>query len=108
MAPYTWWSVGGVADAVFEPRDVEELKAFLRAGNARMPLTWLGLGSNVLIRDGGTSVIGGIFVVNEGRSEVGVPWFRKIPIFGWLFKNKGVFKRHDELLIFITPRIVKY
>ena len=31
-----------------------------------------------------------------------------IPVLGYLFKSKGVFKRHDELLIFITPRIVKY
>ena len=44
--------------------------------------------TKVLIADGGTTVIGGIFTVNEGESEVGVPWFRKIPGFGWLFRSK--------------------
>jgi type IV pilus assembly protein PilQ len=52
-------------------------------------------------------VIGGIFVVNEGDSEVGVPWFRKIPVFGWLFKQQSIQQENRELLIFITPKIVK-
>ena len=63
--------------------------------------------TKVLIRDGGTAVIGGIFVVNEGRSEVGVPWFRKIPIFGWLFKQQNITNQNRELLIFITPKIMR-
>jgi type IV pilus secretin PilQ/predicted competence protein len=63
--------------------------------------------TKVLIRDGGTTVIGGIFVVNEGRSEVGVPWFRKIPIFGWLFKQQNITNQNRELLIFITPKIMR-
>ena len=61
----------------------------------------------MLITDGGTTVIGGIFVVNEGESEVGVPWFRKIPVFGWLFKQQSITQENRELLIFITPKIVK-
>jgi type IV pilus assembly protein PilQ len=63
--------------------------------------------TKVLINDGGTTVIGGIFVVNEGDSEVGVPWFRKIPVFGWLFKQQSIQQENRELLIFITPKIVK-
>jgi len=63
--------------------------------------------TKVLISDGGTTVIGGIFTVNEGHSEVGVPWFRKIPGLGWLFKNTSVTQQNRELLIFITPRILK-
>jgi type IV pilus assembly protein PilQ len=63
--------------------------------------------TKVLIADGGTTVIGGIFKVTEGVSEVGVPWFRKIPVFGWLFKNRNVTSQNAELLIFITPRIMK-
>jgi len=63
--------------------------------------------TKVLINDGGTTVIGGIFVVNEGSSEVGVPWFRKIPVFGWLFKQQSIQQENRELLIFITPKIVK-
>ena len=53
--------------------------------------------TKVLINDGGTTVIGGIFVVNEGSSEVGVPWFRKIPVFGWLFKQQSIQQENREL-----------
>jgi type IV pilus assembly protein PilQ len=63
--------------------------------------------TKVLIPDGGTTVIGGIFTVQEGESELGVPWFRKLPVFGWLFKNERVTQENRELLIFITPKIVK-
>jgi type IV pilus assembly protein PilQ len=63
--------------------------------------------TKVLINDGGTTVIGGIFKVTEGVSETGVPWFRKIPVFGWLFKNRSIQNENRELLIFITPRIMK-
>jgi type IV pilus assembly protein PilQ len=63
--------------------------------------------TKVLINDGGTTVIGGIFVVNEGVAETGVPWFRKIPVFGWLFKNQEISQDNRELLIFITPKILR-
>jgi type IV pilus assembly protein PilQ len=63
--------------------------------------------TKILVADGGTAVIGGIFTINEGRSEVGVPWFRKIPGLGWLFKTRNITNENRELLIFITPKIVK-
>ena len=46
-------------------------------------------------------------MVNEGRSEVGVPWFRKIPGLGWLFKQQNITNQNRELLIFITPKIIQ-
>ncbi len=63
--------------------------------------------TKVLVADGGTTVIGGIFTVNEGSSETGVPWFRKIPVFGWLFKQTSIRNENRELLIFITPKIMR-
>ena len=63
--------------------------------------------TKVLVADGGTTVIGGIFTVNEGSSETGVPWFRKIPVFGWLFKQTSLRNENRELLIFITPKIMR-
>jgi type IV pilus assembly protein PilQ len=45
--------------------------------------------------------------VNEGVAETGVPWFRKIPVFGWLFKNQEISQDNRELLIFITPKILR-
>lgn len=63
--------------------------------------------TKVLIFDGDTTVIGGIFVENDGYSETGVPWLMKIPFLGHAFKSQNVTKRRSELLIFITPRILE-
>jgi UDP-N-acetylmuramate dehydrogenase len=53
MAKHTSWHVGGPADLFFTPRDVMDLAAFLRQLPPDMPLLWIGLGSNLLVRDGG-------------------------------------------------------
>jgi UDP-N-acetylmuramate dehydrogenase len=53
MSKHTTWRVGGPADAWFTPRDVEDLSAFLRSLPQSVPVTWVGLGSNLLVRDGG-------------------------------------------------------
>jgi UDP-N-acetylmuramate dehydrogenase len=53
MSKHTSWRVGGPADIYFVPRDVEELQAFLAELDSETPITWVGLGSNMLVRDGG-------------------------------------------------------
>src|SRR5450755_3800070 len=53
MAKHTSWHVGGPADLFFTPRDVGDLASFLRPLPPEVPLLWLGLGSNLLVRDGG-------------------------------------------------------
>lgn len=53
LAPRTWLRVGGPADAIFQPADLEDLTAFLRARPREVPVTPLGVASNVLVRDGG-------------------------------------------------------
>lgn len=53
MARYTSWHVGGPVDFFFTPRDVMDLMAFLRQLPPEVPLLWIGLGSNLLVRDGG-------------------------------------------------------
>jgi UDP-N-acetylmuramate dehydrogenase len=53
LAPFTWFRVGGPAELLFLPADVEDLQAFLKALPAEVPVTVLGVGSNVIIRDGG-------------------------------------------------------
>jgi UDP-N-acetylmuramate dehydrogenase len=53
LAPRTWLRVGGPADAVFQPADLDDLSAFLRAKPRAVPVTPLGVASNVLVRDGG-------------------------------------------------------
>ncbi len=53
LARHTSWRVGGPADVYFEPRDVADLQTFLAELPAALPVLWLGLGSNLLMRDGG-------------------------------------------------------
>jgi UDP-N-acetylmuramate dehydrogenase len=53
MSKYTSWHAGGPADLLFTPRDVTDLSSFLRQLPVTMPLLWIGLGSNLLVRDGG-------------------------------------------------------
>jgi UDP-N-acetylmuramate dehydrogenase len=53
MAPYSWFRVGGPAEVLFEPADEEDLALFLAHCPADIPVTVVGLGSNLLVRDGG-------------------------------------------------------
>ena len=53
LARHTAWGIGGFADRYFEPADVDELAAFLAGLPEGEPLLWIGLGSNLLVRDGG-------------------------------------------------------
>jgi UDP-N-acetylmuramate dehydrogenase len=53
MARHTTWRVGGPADSYYQPADVADLSQFLAQLPAGEPLFWLGLGSNLLVRDGG-------------------------------------------------------
>ncbi|MEH6503161.1 MAG: UDP-N-acetylmuramate dehydrogenase [Cycloclasticus sp.] len=53
LARYTSWRVGGLADRLYKPASIEDTQRYLRSLAADEPVLWLGLGSNVLIRDGG-------------------------------------------------------
>ena len=53
MSRHTSWRVGGVADLFFQPESVDELRAFLASLPDASSVTWIGLGSNLLVRDGG-------------------------------------------------------
>jgi len=91
--------------------DIKKQEAVLAAavvGGNNVPIFTRDAQTQLLVRDGGTTVIAGIYQINDQENENRIPGLYKIPLFGSLFKNKGTFKRHDELLIFITPRIVKY
>jgi type IV pilus assembly protein PilQ len=62
--------------------------------------------TEVLVENGGTVVIGGIFEQTDRTDVTQVPWFGDLPIVGWLFKNRVTNAQKTELLVFITPRIV--
>ena len=63
--------------------------------------------TELLVDDGETVVIGGIVKTRSEDSSQGVPYLSKIPVLGWLFKNKIMDNERSELLLFITPRIVQ-
>lgn len=63
LSEYTSWRIGGVADYVYIPADLADLSLFLSHLNKHIPITWLGLGSNTLVRDGGVE---GVVIVTQG------------------------------------------
>jgi UDP-N-acetylmuramate dehydrogenase len=66
LAPFTWFRVGGNAEALFIPADADDLADFLQALDPSVPVTVLGVGSNVIVRDGGVE---GVVIRLAGR-----PW----------------------------------
>ncbi len=63
--------------------------------------------TQVMVRDGETAVIGGIFIDQQNNFVNGTPYLSRIPVLGWLFKNKTEQVSKQELLIFLTPTVVK-
>ncbi len=63
LAKYTSWRTGGPADCVFIPSDLDDLSQFLQQMPVTTPITWLGLGSNTLVRDGGVE---GVVIITQG------------------------------------------
>jgi type IV pilus assembly protein PilQ len=63
--------------------------------------------TQVLVSDGQTTVIGGIYVSREQSVEDRTPGLHRVPLLGWLFKREGIQDEKRELLIFITPRILR-
>ncbi|MBW2651415.1 MAG: secretin and TonB N-terminal domain-containing protein, partial [Deltaproteobacteria bacterium] len=73
---------------------------------ANPPINTSSVDSTVVVRDGGTIVVGGVYKTITNETMSGVPWLSKIPVLGWLFKYKTVSNDKRELLIFVTPKIV--
>jgi len=71
------------------------------------PLLSSSVESKVVVRDGDTIVLGGIMKSATTKSMSGVPWLNKIPVLGWLFKRTGDTLEERELLIFVTPRVIR-
>ena len=63
--------------------------------------------TQVIIRDGETMVVGGVFIDTQNNSVAGIPYLSRLPVLGWLFKQKTESVAKQELLIFLTPSIVK-
>lgn len=68
LASMSWFRVGGPAEVLFKPADAEDLAVFLEAKPADLPVTVIGVGSNLLVRDGGVAGV----VIRLGRGFAGV------------------------------------
>jgi len=80
---------------------------FANLVNGIPPINTQSARTNVLVRDGSTAVIGGIYQSQEQSRQDSTPFLGKLPILGYLFKNKFTTSSNNELLLFITPRIIK-
>ena len=62
--------------------------------------------TTVSVPDGGTVLLGGIKRLSEGRNEIGVPLLSKVPYVNRLFRNVGIGRETDSLMMMVTPRII--
>ncbi len=78
-----------------------------RSVNGIPPINTQQAKTQVLVKDGQTAVVGGIFQSTEAVNEDRTPFLGNVPVLGYLFRRKGTSTENAELLLFITPRIVK-
>jgi type IV pilus assembly protein PilQ len=75
--------------------------------NGIPPINTQRANTSVLVNDGQTTVIGGIYTSSSTESRDSTPGLARIPLLGWLFKRESITDQNTELLIFITPRIIR-
>jgi type IV pilus secretin PilQ/predicted competence protein len=96
------------ANTVIMQIAVENSQAdFSRAVNGIPPINTQRANTSVLVSDGATTVIGGVYVTNQQTQNDRTPGVSRIPLLGWLFRRDAVNDTSTELLIFITPRIIR-
>ncbi|NOY53691.1 MAG: type IV pilus secretin PilQ [Deltaproteobacteria bacterium] len=71
------------------------------------PITRNTASTTVLLNDGETTVIGGIYIIDKTKSRVGVPWLMDVPYLGKFFRRDKVTNSKKELLVFLTPKIIR-
>jgi type IV pilus assembly protein PilQ len=75
--------------------------------NVGVPIVTQSWDTTVMVGDGGTIVIGGLYKIEDSEARSATPFFSKIPLLGNLFKNKTNRRTQKETLVFITPRIIR-
>ena len=79
---------------------------FSRAVNNIPPINTQRAITQVLVSNGETTVIGGIYQVNEGLTQARTPFLHRIPLLGWLFKNHRSQRQQTDLYFFVTPTLL--
>ena len=76
------------------------------SGTGEPPIKKNEITSMVIVDNGQTVVIGGIIEETRAKTTTGVPGLMTIPLLGWLFKSEHLQNPHDELLVFVTPKVI--
>lgn len=96
------------ANTVIMRIELENAEAdFAREVNGIPPIDTQRASTTVLVNDGQTTVLGGIYLSTEDARSDRTPGLSQIPLISWLFKRESITERNSELLIFITPRIIQ-
>jgi len=97
---------GGIIMDVNITREFPDAAVVGPGGATALPINKRHAQTKVLVENGDTVVIGGIYQSDVTESENGVPFLRKLPIIGALFRQRNVDREKNELVIFLTPRIL--
>jgi type IV pilus assembly protein PilQ len=79
---------------------------FQQTSGGNATINTKGAETELLVKDGDTAVIGGIYTRNFGEEFNETPFLGKIPLLGWLFKSYSSRDERNEMLVFLTPRII--
>ncbi|WP_442482112.1 hypothetical protein [Aeoliella sp. SH292] len=95
-------------DAEGNTLEEDEAEDIIRSGTTvQLPtFQFVSVTTTVSVPDGGTVLLGGIKRLNEGRNEFGVPLLSKVPYINRLFRNVGIGRETDSLMMMVTPRII--
>ena len=97
-----------VADTVIMQIQLDnDVADFSRSVNGIPPIITQSASTTLQVADGETTVIGGIFESIETERRRRTPGLSRIPLLGWLFKSEATTESSDELLIFVTPHILR-
>jgi len=91
---------------IVKKEEADYTRAVVINGFQNPPIKSSIVETNVVVENGGTVVIGGVFVTDSQNTVDKVPLLGDIPFFGWLFKYKNDTEKRRELLVFITPRVI--
>src|SRR5882757_9104904 len=95
LGPKTWFRAGGPAEVLFRPADVEDLASFLKALPAEVPVTVLGVGSNIVVRDGG--IKGVVIRLMRGFTGIAVEGHEVVAGAGSPYRNVALTAREHSL-----------
>jgi general secretion pathway protein D len=88
-------------------QEISTFETITLSGTQQLLLNKTEVSTNLVVQDGQTIVIGGLIREDTSKSSSGIPFLSKIPILGWLFGGWEDDKKRQELIILLTPRVIK-